>query len=86
MRNRMPAMVVLNVLRPSDPLAREILDRVRAHIEWTNPIEWGQDNRVQIPFLTLDQADALYTVERALDCAAAELAATWSDYFALPSG
>jgi len=73
----MPAMVILYVLRPSDPLARGILDRVGAHIGWTSPLEWGPDDRVEIPFLSLDQPDALYTVERALDRAAADLDATW---------
>lgn len=87
MRSRMPAMVVLHALKPPEQLTVEVLDRLRDHLERADPLPIGPGNRVEIPFLSIDQAEALEDVERGLDGAGRNLNIDWRDYFylALPS-
>jgi len=76
-------MVVLHALKPSEQLSVEVLDRLRGHLERANRLPIGPGNRVEIPFLSIDQVEALEDVERGLDGAGRDLDIDWRDYFYL---
>lgn len=84
---RMPALVVLHALKPSEPVSQEVLDGLRAYLGWENRLFPGPGNRVEIPFLSIDQGEALEHVEHGLNRVARDLSIAWDDYFdiALPS-
>ena len=76
----MPALIVLHALQPKYPRTQELLDATRAGLGWKAPLKLGRDNRVEIPFVSVDRDEALHRVRAALDGAGAD----WPDYFNVP--
>jgi hypothetical protein len=50
----MAAHVVLNALRPDDPVTGQLLDRTRHHMQWGVPFEVDRDDTVEVFFVTED--------------------------------
>jgi hypothetical protein len=77
----MAAHVVLNALRPDDPVTGQLLDRARQHMQLGVPFEIDPDNTVDFFFVTEDWEAGAGRVDAAFDAAAAALRVHWPDFF-----
>jgi hypothetical protein len=79
----MPALIVLHVLKPSEPLTAELLERLRQDLGREDPLAPDPHNRIEIGFFSSNAREALAEIERSLDRAARELGVDWNDYLLL---
>jgi hypothetical protein len=77
----MAAHVVLNALRPDDPVSGQLLNRARHHMQRGVPFEVSPDNTVDVFFVADDWDGGADRVAAAFDAAAAELRVHWPDFF-----
>lgn len=81
----MAAMVVLYALGTDSSRVEELLAATTQHLGWQVPLEVGRDQRVEIPFVSTDQAEGMERVKVALDAAGAQLDVDWTDHLAFAS-
>jgi hypothetical protein len=75
------AHVVLNALRPDDPVTGALLERARQHMQRGVPFEVSPDDTVDVFFVADDWDAGAGRVAAAFDAAAIELRVHWPDFF-----
>jgi hypothetical protein len=76
-----PAKVVLNALRPDDPLTLALLEIARHSMGWGAPLDVSDDNTVEVCFDGQNWHEGSRRLQDALNAAARTAGVKWRLYF-----
>jgi hypothetical protein len=80
-----PALVILQLLKPDDPRNGELLAALTDALGWTVPLE-ARFRRIEIGFVGDTMEEGMSRVGAALDQAGAELGVDWTGYLKFAGG